>query len=97
MALLVKTFKGMSQGLKDELENNILYSSVNIVGKNTYPNFMGLLSGIHVEGVASTNLSSEDANYQKIDSGFFDNYPLIWFDYEKNGYVTGFQVSNLYS
>ena len=79
--------------LAHQLENNIMYSSMHIIGENTYPNLLALLAGIVVEGVESLNLTSDDDYYQSLNEKFYDKYPFIWNEYEKNGYLTGFQVN----
>ena len=78
--------------LNNKLTNNIMFTSVNIVGENTYPAMLALLAGISFNGVQSLNISSEGEKYHSIDEGFHDKYPFIWNYYEKIGYLTGYQV-----
>ena len=78
--------------LNNKLTNNIMFTSVNIVGENTYPAMLALLAGISFNGVQSLNISSEGDKYHSIDEGFYDKYPFIWNYYEKIGYLTGYQV-----
>jgi hypothetical protein len=78
--------------LTNKLENNIMYTMFSTVGENTHPNIMPLYSGIVVEAIESRNVSSEIEAYKKIDKGYYDNFPFIWYEYEKEGYITGFQV-----
>ena len=78
--------------LNNKLMNNIMFTSVNIVGENTYPAMLALLAGISISGVSSLKISSEKKKYYSIDQGFHDKYPFIWNYYEKIGYLTGYQV-----
>jgi hypothetical protein len=79
--------------LNNELSTNILYTSMNVVGENTYPNILALLSGIIVEGVDSVNMSMDIDRY--MDDEFYDKFPFIWFEYEKLGYLTAYQVISI--
>jgi hypothetical protein len=79
--------------LTNQLTNSIMYTSVNIVGENTVPNIIALLTGVVFEDVDSPNITSEKIQYQKIDEEFYDKYPFIWYEFEKLGYLTGYQVS----
>ena len=74
--------------LTNKLENNIMYSAMNIVAENTFPNLMATLAGINVEETL------EKRKY-KFNNGFFDKYPFIWNDFEKIGYLTGYQVNKI--
>jgi hypothetical protein len=76
--------------LNKELSNNILYTSVNIVGENTHPNFLAFMAGI--VSLDSPNLKGDTWKYKKNDDSFYDKYPFMWYEYEKLGYLTAFQV-----
>ena len=82
------TFKYLSKSL----ENNVMFTSMNRVGENTHPNILAMLSGIFITDIPSLNVTSEFSIYKKIDDEFYDKYPLMWYRYEKSGYLTGFQV-----
>jgi hypothetical protein len=78
--------------LANKLENNIMYTMFNSVGENTHPNIIPLYSGIVVESIESLNISSESAILKTQNKGYFDKYPFIFYKYENQGYLTGFQV-----
>ena len=78
--------------LKNKLENNILYSSMNIVGENTLPNVLASMSGVCYEGDESLNITAEQSKYETVNDDFFDKFPIIWKEYEKLGYLTGYNV-----
>ena len=78
--------------LKNKLENNIMYSSMNIVGENTLPNVLATISGVFYEGGESLNITAEQMKYETKDDNFFDKYPIIWKEYENLGYFTGYNV-----
>lgn len=78
--------------LENVLQDNIIYTSVNVVAENTYPNMVPFLTGLVVEPIQSINVSSETDLYLTDNNQFYDNFPLIWYKYEKLGYVTSFIV-----
>ena len=80
--------------LKNELKNNIVYSSINKVGENTLPNIFALLAGVSYEGFESdsTKVNAERKKYDNLDNKFADKYPFIFHEYENAGYITGYQV-----
>ena len=78
--------------LTSELENNVMFTSVNRIGENTFPNTVSMLSGIVVDDIPALNLTNEHDLYKGLDEDFYDKYPFIWHRYEKNGYLTGLQV-----
>ena len=78
--------------LTKSLKNNVIFTSMNRVGENTHPNILAMLSGIFITDIPSINITSEFSLYEKIDNEFYDKYPLMWYRYERNGYLTGFQV-----
>ena len=78
--------------LTNKLENNYVYSSMVTVGEKSYANALPLLSGIVVEEDKSINLYADENYYNSKYDGYFHRYPFIWYEYEKNGYITGFQV-----
>jgi hypothetical protein len=88
--------------LKNELKNNIMYSSMRTVGENTVPNSLAYLAGVSFEGIQSESvkINPEKQNYEKEKYGplefeFAEKYPFIWNEYEKAGYITGYQVNLL--
>ena len=80
--------------LKNELRNNILYSSMRTVGENTIPNILAILAAVSYEGIQSDSvkINPEKEKYEKLDDKFADRYPLIWNEYERAGYITGYQI-----
>ena len=78
--------------LSNKLEKNVMYTTFSSVGENTHPNIIPLYSGIVVDGIESLNISSEFLRLRNQDEGFFDRYPWIFYNYEKENYLTGFQV-----
>ena len=78
--------------LKNKLENNIMYSSMNVVGENTLPNVLATLAGVFYEGGESLNITSEKMKYETKEDNFIDKYPIIWNEYENLGYFTGYNV-----
>jgi hypothetical protein len=83
--------------LTKSLKNNVMFTSMNRVGENTHPNILAMLSGIFITDIPSINITSEFSLYEKIDNEFYDKYPLMWYRYERNGYLTGFQVYDFFS
>ena len=73
-----------------------MYTMFNTVGENTLPNILPLYSGVVVEEIESLNIKSEYEELKIKDEGYFDKYPFIWYDYEKQGYLTGFQVNFIF-
>ena len=61
------------------------------VGENTLPNILAILAGISYEGLHSES-EKIIAEKEKYDIQYADSYPLIWNEYERAGYITGFQV-----
>ena len=78
--------------LKNKLENNIMYSSMNVVGENTLPNVLATMAGVFYEGGESLNITAERMKYETKTDKFFDKYPIIWKEYENIGYLTGYNV-----
>ena len=78
--------------LKNKLENNIMYSSMNIVGENTLPNVLATIAGVFYNGGESLNITAEQMKYETKEDDFFDKYPIIWKEYENLGYLTGYNV-----
>jgi hypothetical protein len=76
--------------LANQLETNIFFTNLNSVGENTRPNIMPLFSGIVVEGIESIRVRSEVNLILKQNDDFYDKFPFIWYDYEKEGYLTAF-------
>jgi hypothetical protein len=91
--IMPKTFNFLTKSL----ENNVMFTSMNRVGENTHPNILAMLSGIFITDIPSINITSEFSLYRKIDNEFYDKYPLMWYRYERNGYLTGFQVYDFFS
>lgn len=83
--------------LSKDLHGNILYTSLNSVGENTYPNLISFLTGLVVEPIESINVTNDVNNYRNNPEGYFDNVPFIWNKYENQGYVTWFNVSQFQS
>ena len=80
--------------LKNELENNIIYSSINKVGENTLPNIIAMLAGVSYEGFESDSIkvNMEKEKYENLANKFADKNPFIFYEYENAGYITGYQV-----
>jgi hypothetical protein len=76
--------------LTNDLENNLMYENLNIVGENTYPNMAPLFSGVIIEESLEIGIKDEPRFFKETlnQSTFHDLYPFIWYDYEKLGYVT---------
>ena len=82
--------------LTKNLDINFVYKNLNSVGENTHPNLIPLFSGLVVEPIESLKLKPEVYKFSKLDNGFYDNLPFVWYDYEKKGYFTGYHVSLRY-
>jgi hypothetical protein len=50
-----------------------------------------MFSGVVEVGIKSENLTNEIEEYRKIDKTFHDHLPFLWYEYEKQGYLTMFQ------
>ena len=85
---LKRAFPLTYQYLKNELENFVFYENYNKIGDNTYPNLLGMFSGVTISSFEELNLTSEIEYYYKIDSTNHDLVPFVWKDFEKLGYVT---------
>lgn len=77
------TFKYLST-----LEHNLIFNHFNSLGRNTLPNVLAMLSGL-IDPEINDQLKKDVDKYKQED--YFDNVPFLWYDYEKNGYVTMFQ------
>jgi hypothetical protein len=76
-----------------------LYLFASLVGENTVPNSLAYLAGVSFEGIQSESvkINPEKHKYEKEKYGplefeFAEKYPFIWNEYEKAGYITGYQV-----
>jgi len=73
--------------------NGVCFTNFNKVGENTFPNHLALFCGMTAEhtqeefGIKNTELQA----LRNLDGKFFDNYPFIWREYERTGYVSMFQ------
>jgi hypothetical protein len=47
-----------------------------------------MFSGVIVEDIKSQNLKNEIGEYSKIDETFHDHLPFLWYEFEKQGYLT---------
>ncbi len=85
-----RTFPLTYKYLAKELENNLMFENLNIVGENTYPNMLPLLSGVIEEANAEIDLGDETQFFRDDlnQSSFNDLYPFIWNEFEKLGYAT---------
>ncbi|XP_060063839.1 uncharacterized protein LOC132544282 [Ylistrum balloti] len=70
---LPKTVKYIKETL-----GGFVFQGYNKVGDHTFPNLLALLCG-------KTQFGFEDVD---LDKDFADNYPFIWYEFEKKGYVT---------
>ncbi|OWF39263.1 uncharacterized protein LOC110465241 [Mizuhopecten yessoensis] len=70
---LPKTVKYITETL-----GGYMFKGYNKVGDHTFPNLLALLTG-------KTQFGHKHVN---IDTDYADNYPFIWYDFEKNGYAT---------
>lgn len=78
--------------LKAHLQKSVEFTSFHSMGGNTYPNIVAMLTGIVEEHqtYSAFNMSAEIQSYRDYDSTYHDNLPLIWYDFEKLGYLTYF-------
>jgi hypothetical protein len=76
-----------------ELNNNLMFESLNIVGENTYPNMVPMLTGLLQEANEELDIKDETEFFQNTlnESTHHDLFPFIWFDYERLGYLTAYQ------
>jgi len=74
-------------------KESLIFDNFNSIGHNTYPNMFAFLGGlISFEGDNNElNLTSETHYALDLDSKFHDNFPFIWKEFQKLGYVTMLQ------
>lgn len=77
-----RTMKSTAKTVLDDENTWFLLEGYNKVGQNTFPNLMAVLKGWDEHEISE--VCNEKNNY--LD----DFCPLIWKDFEKNGYVTGY-------
>ena len=77
------------------LTGNIILNNHFVVGENSLPNFVPLLTGVNILMNDELNISNEKSSfYDNIDDSYFDLYPFIWRDYYKLGYLTSYAEDN---
>jgi hypothetical protein len=86
---LRRVFPLTHEYLTKDLENNLMFENLNILGENTLPNMLPMLSGVIKEennelGLNDETMFFKDTLYQ---STYNDLFPFVWYDYEKIGYV----------
>jgi hypothetical protein len=76
-----------------DLENNLIFESLNIVGENTYPNMLSILTGAFKEANAEFGIKDETKFFQNElnESTYHDLFPFMWYDYERLGYLTAYR------
>jgi hypothetical protein len=76
--------------LAKELEGSLLFENLNIVGMNTYPNMLPMLSGVVKEENDELGIADETLYFTQVleQSSYHDVYPFVWYDYERLGYLT---------
>ena len=76
----------------DGAEDATIFENFNTIAENTYPNHLGMLCGIGAEQ-SEFNISMEIDFLRNIDCQrkYHDQFPWIFREFEKNGYVTMFQ------
>ena len=74
----------------NSLNGNILLKNHFVVGENSLPNFISLLTGVNILVNNELNITNEKEFYDDIDYNYFDLYPFIWRDFEKLGYLTNY-------
>jgi hypothetical protein len=77
--------------VNEELENNLMFENVNLVGRNTYPFTLALMCGL-IHEPNDEHGTQDEVNYYRGDlkqGPTYDMFPFIWNRYEKElGYLT---------
>ncbi len=74
--------------------SGVCFTHFNKVGENTSPNHMALLCGLTNRDHSEDEFPVENSELKTLmdfDEKFHDNFPLIWREYERLGYVTMYQ------
>ena len=78
-----RVFPNSLNYLQNTMKNNFIFDNLMVVGKNTYPNLMSLLTSVNL------NMATEAAMVDKMKLDNFNDYvPFIWNEFEKQGYLT---------
>ena len=78
-----RVFPNTLNYLQNRMKNNFLFDNFLVIGKNTYPNLMSLLTSVNL------NMATEAAMVDKMKLDNFNDYmPFIWNEFEKQGYLT---------
>jgi hypothetical protein len=90
---LKRSFPLTYKYLVDDLENNLMFENLNIVGENTYPNMIPMLTGVLKETNDELGIKDETPFFRNTlkCSTYHDLYPFVWYDYERLGYLTVYQ------
>ena len=83
LANFKRMFPATFRFLNEELENNVILDHMNTLGGSTVDNLIPFLTGLSYQEL-NTKLD------KIVDHRFCDYLPLIWNDYEEDGYITTF-------
>ncbi len=83
--ILPKTYKYLTEDRKNDY---LVYENMNIVGENTFPNIVPMLSGLIVEDNLELKLKGEVPFFRNIDMTFHDTLPFIFKNFHEKNYLT---------